>query len=130
MSMSKFASKDDYYLSKIKKLQAEVKALKAENSNKDDDFDGMQTRMMDRIAELEKDNIELKEAQRWRKVEEELPDDRQEVWVKSNDLNRCVICNFVKFTGVHHFYHDNGGGEDYWDLDVTHWMPLLKFKEK
>lgn len=71
-------------------------------------LDGV-VRLKERIAELEKENAELKEAERWRKCSEELPPEGAEVlaYYAGN-----LQTYFVEKAPLNKF--------------VTYWMPLPK----
>ncbi len=77
------------------------------------------TRLKARIAELEKENAELKEERRWRKFPDEKPEEWDTVVVRFSD-------RFYDLA----VYLSNGQG---WDIgdglyhkseEVSHWMPL------
>lgn len=79
-----------------------------------DVLDGV-VRLKERIAELEKENAELKEAQRWRKFSEEMPE--HDAW--------CLVFHEGEIDVDH--YTDDCNSQDrfiMYGFYVTHWMPL------
>jgi len=67
---------------------------------------------------------ELKEATRWRKVEDELPEHKSDVLIRLK-RGETRIVTFIDFTktfecGIRHEYFDT--------QDITHWQPLPKFE--
>lgn len=77
------------------------------------------TRLKARIAELEKENAELKKERRWRKFSDELPEDGaevlatdgEEIWLCHKDT-MCDGSPWFQPDGLPHIEC------------VTHWMPL------
>lgn len=76
------------------------------------------SRLKARIAELEKENAELKKERRWRKFSEEKPNDKQVVLVYGDNWFETA------------FYHDDGSidfGDDIHFsniIETPYWMPL------
>lgn len=98
------------------------------------------SRLKARIAELEKENVELKEERRWRKCCEEMPKIEEGVGeiflvVVENESNTSPKGSYVTIAELcdGEWYNDVTGneieenieGSDYfYRSKVTHWMPL------
>lgn len=80
------------------------------------------SRLKERIAELEKENAELKEEHRWRKFPDEKPE--EDTW--------CIVFHDGEIDSDHYtrFAFNKKCDFTLYGYEVTHWMPLPSAPEE